>query len=208
MDPWSGVSECPDRCWPEVCREGGWSDFAFALRVALGNRCVAFGGLGFAVNVSRRLVVLLDGDRPRPFCSMLPLANRGISLRPSKEPIGNIPGPTLFRGARAAGFGGAGAGNWLCRLVRMAMLVVGGGMDVLSANVGLPDAGGLEGFVVPGLRVFDWVKRRMNELLRDGRVSPWLVVKGCIFEVVVVVVLGCAVLLKEPGAGKSLRLGS
>lgn len=156
MDPWSGVSECADRCWPEVCLEGGCSDFVFAFRVTLGSRCAVFGGLGFAASVSRRGPLLLEGDRPSPFCSAVPLANRGISLlRPSKEPIGNIPGPTLFRGARAAGFGGAGAGNWLWRLVRMAMFVVGGGIAVLSVNTGLLDGDGLEGLVMPGLRVFD-----------------------------------------------------
>jgi hypothetical protein len=100
----------------------------------------------------------------------------------------------------------------------MAMLVVGGGMAVLSVNTVLVDVGGLEGFVVPGLRVFDWLKRRMNELLRDGRVSPWPAVNGCMFGVCVllllVVVLALAlalsgtVLLKVPGTGKSLMLGS
>ena len=140
--------------------------------MALGSRGAAFGGLGFAASVSRRLPLLFDGERPSPFCSRLPLAIRGISLRPSKEPIGSIPGPTLFLGVRAAGFGGAGAGNWLCRLVLMATLVVGGGIVVLSLNPGLLDVGGLERFDVPGLRVFDWLKWRMNELLREGRVSP------------------------------------
>lgn len=148
--------------------------------------------------------LLLDGERPSPFCAMLLLAIRGISLRPSKVPIGSIPGPTLFR-ARAAGFGAAGSGNWLCLRVRMAMLVVGAGVAVLSVNTGGLAFGGLEGFVVPGLRVFDWLKRRMNELLRAGRVSPWPAVKGCMFDAVL---LGGAVLLKLPGAGKSLRAGS
>lgn len=54
----------------------------------------------------------------------------------------------------------------------MATLVVGGGIVVLSLNPGLLDVGGLERFDVPGLRVFDWLKWRMNELLREGRVSP------------------------------------
>ena len=204
IGPWSGVSECADRCWPDVCLEGGWSDFAFAVRVALGSRCVAFDGLGFAASVSLRLPLILEGERPSPFCSTLPVANRGMSFRPSKVPIGSIPGPTLFRGARAAGFGAAGAGNWLCRLVRIAMFVVGGGIDALSAGTGSLEGGGL--FVMPGLRVFDWLKRRIKELLRDGRVSPWPAVNGCMFGVLPLT--GGWVLLKLPGTGKSLRLGS
>ena len=85
------------------------------------------------------------------------------------------------------------------------MLVVAEGVDVLSVNTVSLEVGGLERFVVPGLRVFDWLKRRINELLRDGRVSPWPAVNDCIFEVLV---LGGCVLLKLPGTGKSLRLGS
>ena len=184
IDPWSGVSECADRCWPDVCREGGWSDFAFAVRAALGSLWVA-------------LALALDGDRPSPFCSKVPLTERGMSLRPSSEPIGKIPGPTLFRGARAVVFCGVGAGNWLCRLVRMAMLVVGSTADVLSTGTAGVAVGGLEGFVMPGLRVLDWLKRRMNELLRAGYAS---VSAGCM--------LGGAVLLKLPGAGKALKSGS
>ena len=68
---------------------------------------------------------------------MLSPANLDI---PSKLFVGNMPGPTLFRGARAAGFGGACAGNWLCRRVRMAMFVAGGGIDDASEVVVLPDA--------------------------------------------------------------------
>lgn len=181
------------------------------MRAALGRRCVALGGFGFAANVSRRLPWLLDGERPRAGRSILPLTERGgSSARDSKVPIGSMPGPTLLRGARAAGLGGAGAGNWLWRLVRKAMLVVGAGIAVLSVKTGGPAAGDLEGFVVPGLRVLDWLKRRMNELLRDGRVSVWAAANGCMFDTAAAAaaVLGGAVLLKLPGAGKSLRLGS
>lgn len=141
------------------------------------------------------------------------LAIRGISLRPSKVPIGSIPGPTLFRARAAEAGSAAGAGKWLCLRVRMAMaavvvlvvVVVGGGMAVLSVNTGGLALDGLERFTVPGLRVPDWLKRRMNELLRDGRESAWPVVKGCMLDAVL---LGGAVLLKLPGAGKSLRAGS
>jgi hypothetical protein len=87
----------------------------------------------------------------------------------------------------------------------MAMLVVGAGVAALSVNTGGLALGGLGGFVVPGLRVFDWLKRRMNELLRAGRVSSWPAVNGCMLDAVL---LGGAVLLKLPGTGKSLRSGS
>lgn len=78
-------------------------------------------------------------------------------------------------------------------------------MGVLSANSGGLALGGLGGFVAGGLRGFDWPRRRMKELLRDGRVSAWLVVKGC--KLGGAVVLG-AVMWKEAGAGKSLKAGS
>lgn len=126
---------------------------------------------------------------------------------PSKPCVGNMPGPTLFRGARAAGFGGACAGNWLCRRVRMAMFVAGGGIDAASLVV-LP--GATEAPL--GFLAVDWLKRRMKELLRVGRDSEeGSPVNVCIFGVLVLVgafTLVGTLLLKVPGAGKSLRLGS
>lgn len=56
------------------------------------------------------------------------------------------------------------------------------------------------GFLVPV-----WLKRRMKELLRAGRLSAGAVVKVFMFGILV---LEGTLLLKEPGAGKSLRLGS
>lgn len=197
--------------WPDVCREGGWSDFAFAVRTALGSRCAALDGLGFVASVSQWLPLLFDGDLPRPFGSRVPLTERGD---PSNVPIGSTPGPTLLRGARAAGFCGAlgscgtGAGNWLWRLVRMAMFIVCSEPAALSGGGGgavVGGGGGWEGFVMPGLRVLDWLKRRMKELLRSGCASFRPARNGCMLGVAL---LGGAVLLKLPGAGKSLRLGS
>jgi hypothetical protein len=73
MDPGSGVESDAVRL-AECCLEGGWSDFAFAVRVAL-----ATGSLGtpvvvvvvlltvlkLEVSVSRRLPLLRDGERPK-----------------------------------------------------------------------------------------------------------------------------------------------
>ena len=73
--------------WPGCCLEGGCNDFAFAVRavlVSLGTPEVALFRLGMPTRSSR-----------------------------SKLLVGIIPGPTLFRGGRAAGFGGACEGNWL-----------------------------------------------------------------------------------------------
>ena len=75
-------------------------------------------------------------------------------------PEGIMPGPTDLRGALAAGFGGACAGNWLCRRVRTARLVAGGGIDEASKDAAWEDAG-LLGF-------WDWLKRRMSDVLRAG----------------------------------------
>lgn len=44
---------------------------------------------------------------------VLSLAILVMSRSRSTLLAGIIPGPTLFRGARAAGFGGACEGNWL-----------------------------------------------------------------------------------------------
>lgn len=65
-----------------------------------------------------------------------------------------------------------------------------------------------------GLRTVDWLKRRMKELLRVGRVSVAVApVNVCMLDVaalvlVLVLVLAGMELLKLPGAGKSLRSGS
>lgn len=66
-----------------------------------------FGGLKFEESVSRRVPLFREGARPIGNCE-LSLCNLDI---PSELFVGSIPGPTLFRGGRAAGFCGAGAGN-------------------------------------------------------------------------------------------------
>ena len=53
---------------------------------------------------------------------------------------------------------------------------------------------------MPGRLVADWLKRRLKELLRAGRVSGSAAVAGCMPGMLGVVVLA--------GTGKSLRLGS
>ena len=78
-----------------------------------------------------------------------------------------MPGPTDLRGARAAGFGGGCTVNWLCRRVRIDMFEVGGG--IVDGSVG-----GWGGPPWP----LDWLKRRISELLRAGRVSAVLDAKG------------------------------
>jgi hypothetical protein len=90
----------------------------------------------------------------------------------------------------------------------MAMFEGGGGMDDASEATVLADA-----VDAPlGFLAVDWLKRRMNELLRAGRASAaGAPVNACMSGVLVLaalpVVAGTA-LLKLPGAGKSLRLGS
>jgi hypothetical protein len=77
----------------------------------------------------------------------------------------------------------------------MAMLVAGGGID-MSEAVG----------AASGFRAVDWLKRRMNELLRVGRESAaGVAVKACMLGVLVLAGTGA---LKLPGAGKSLSVGS
>jgi hypothetical protein len=191
------------RC-PVCCLEGGWRDFALAVRAALGNLgtpVAVFEMLGFAASVSLRVPLFSEGDRPTSEGIVLSPASLDM---PSKLFVGSIPGPTLFRGARAAGFGGACEENWLCRRVRMAMFVAGGGIDDASDAAVL-----VEAVDAPlGFLVVDWLKRRMKELLRVGResaaggVAP---VNDCMLGVLL---LTGTVLLKLPGAGKSLRLGS
>ena len=139
-----------------------------------------------------------------------------LSMSPrSKLWVGIIPGPTLFRGGRAAGAGGACAENWLGRRVRMDMLLGGWGSEgVLAPDAGMPPL---------ALRAADWLKRRAKELLRAGRVWPGVPVKVgmvfvLVFAMVTVVLLlllllvyvesAGTLLMKEPGAGKSLRAGS
>jgi len=203
----SGVdaADDADRC-AECCNEGGWRDFAFAFRTelgSLGTPVPVLVMLGFAASVSRRLALFSDGARPSCGNALSP----GILGAPSKLPfVGSTPGPTLFRGARAAGFGTGGAGNWLCRRVRMAMFEAGGGMDDASEATVLLDA-----VDAPlGFLAVDWLKRRMKELLRVGRASEvGAAVKACTFGVLMLVlVLAGTELLKLPGAGKSLRSGS
>lgn len=98
--------------------------------------------------------------------------------------------------------GGAWGGNWLCRRVRIARLVVGGGMEESEVKV-LADA---VDDAPLGCLLVGWLKRRMKELLRAGRdsVVGVAVNVGMLF----VLLLAGRLLLKEPGAGKSLRLGS
>jgi hypothetical protein len=172
IDAGSGVESVDVNC-PEACRDGGWNDFAFAVRVALGifgTPVEVFTVLKFAESVSRRVPLFKDGERPMGICGLSP-CNLDI---PSEELVGSIPGPMLFRGGRAAGFCGACAGNWLWRRVRMAMFVAGGGMDGASEAGGAP----------VGFLAVDWLKRRMKELLRAGRESvPVPPVKGSMLGV-------------------------
>jgi hypothetical protein len=84
-----------------------------------------------------------------------------------------MPGPTDLRGALAAGFGGACAENWLCRRVRTAKFVAGGGIDEGFDTEALVEAGLL------GFRV--WLKRRMRDVLRAGRESAGATVNVLVF---------------------------
>lgn len=87
----------------------------------------------------------------------------------------------------------------------MAMFVAGGGMDDASAVNAEPEA--VEAPL--GFLLFDWLKRRAKELLRAGRVSVAADVKDCMLGLLVLaLVLAGTLLLKEPGAGKSFRVGS
>lgn len=93
--------------WPGCCFEGGCRDFAFALRAVVGS-------LGTPVVVVLRFVE--SGSRLFPLFSEGARPSVGIvlsfaSLSISKLFVGSIPGPTLFLGARAAGFEGAWAGK-------------------------------------------------------------------------------------------------
>ncbi len=100
----SGVNEEGVKC--VACNlDGGWNDFALADRFA------EFGSLGTPVvelrlepSVSRRAPLFKEGERPSP---SVVAASLVTSCRPSRLLVGSMPGPTLFRGARAAGFGGA-----------------------------------------------------------------------------------------------------
>ena len=140
---------------PGCCRDETCSDFALAARVTLVGSVVVFM---FALRVPRRLLFWLsDGVRPSRPC-ILSFVNRGTSWRTS------MPGPTDFRGALAAGFGGACAGNWLCRRVRTATLVAGGGIMEEASKGRALVYGGLVGF-------WDWLKRRRSEVLRAGCAS-------------------------------------
>jgi hypothetical protein len=136
MELGSGVMDETVR-WPDCCLEGGCKDFAFAVRVAL----VSFG---------------------IPEVMPWRLGMPAMSSR-SKLLVGIIPGPTLFRGGRAAGLGGACEENWLWRRVRIVMLLGGWGTaGVLELDAAMP---------APTFRAADWLKRRAKELLRAGRVS-------------------------------------
>ena len=100
------------RC-EECCFEGGWRDFAFALRNALGSfgtPVAVLVTLGLEASVSRRLPLLKDGTRPIWGCVLSPV---DLDIPSKLFVVGSMPGPTLLRGARAAGLGGAWAGNWL-----------------------------------------------------------------------------------------------
>ena len=92
--------------WPDWCLEGGWSDFALVFRVAVGSLGTpVVVVLRLAERVSRRLPLLREGARVRRGMVL------SLAMSRSKLFIGSIPGPTLLRGGRAAGFGGAWAGN-------------------------------------------------------------------------------------------------
>lgn len=110
MKPGSGVKDETVRC-AGCCREGGWKLFALVARVVFGSFGTPVAVFGVAVTGSRRLALLKEGERPIRDCVVSP----GILLisgLPSKLPEdGSMPGPTLFLGARAAGFGGACGGN-------------------------------------------------------------------------------------------------
>lgn len=81
------------------------------------------------------------------------------------------------------------------------MLEAGGGIDVSELTVLAEAVDAPLGFLLPV-----WLKRRRNELLRAGRESGGAApVKACMLGTLV---LDGTVLLNEPGAGKSLRLGS
>lgn len=122
--------------WPDCCREGGCRDFAFALRAAVGSLGTpVMVVLRFAESVSRLFPLFSEGARPSVGIA-LPFASRSIS----KLLVGSIPGPTLFLGARAAGFEGACAGKWLWRRDRMAMLVGGGGGMADVSELGAVEA--------------------------------------------------------------------
>lgn len=134
----------------------------------------------------------------------------GTSWRVSRDSKLDVtmPGPMDFRGARAAGFGGAWAGSWLWRRVRMDMFVAGGGTEVDSGS-------GLLGATV--FCFLDWLKRRMREVLRAGRASvpvPGVNASGPVLVRATACVAGIVVGNMEtpppppPGAGKSLRSGS
>jgi hypothetical protein len=82
------------------------------------------------------------------------------------------------------------------------MLVVGGGIDEASDGRVLAEA--VEALL--GLRAVDWLKRRMKELLRAGRPSPGVAPVNA--GMLGVLALAGTLLLKPPGAGKSLSAGS
>lgn len=123
----SGVMDVTARC-PGCSLEGGWNDFAFAVRDALGSLGTAVAEGGLAKRVSRRLPFVNDGEPP--------MWDVATSWRVSKLCVGSVPGPTLLRGARAAACGGGWAEKWLCRRVRGAMAVAvvapGGGIAAVS----------------------------------------------------------------------------
>lgn len=145
---------------PDCCLEGGCRDFAFAVRVA-------FASLGTPEGVLLKLTDRVSRRFPMSV-GMLMISSR------SKMCVGIIPGPTLLRGGRAAGFGGACEENWLWRRVRMDMLLGGWGIEgVLAPDAGMPPLAFLAA---------DWLKRRAKELLRAGRVWPGVPVKvGMVF---------------------------
>lgn len=59
----SGVREDTVR-WPGCCLEGGWNDFAFAVRVAFGSLGAPMVGLRLVESVSLRLPLFKEGARP------------------------------------------------------------------------------------------------------------------------------------------------
>ena len=142
MEAGSGVMDETAKC-PGCSLDGGWKDFAFAVRVAaLGNLGTPVAEFRLELSGSRRMPLFNEGERPMPVeAGASPPPRPAMSCRLSNGAVGKVPGPTLLRGARAAGLGRAWAGNWLWRRERMAMLVGGGGIEDASEAADTDEVG-------------------------------------------------------------------